>query len=84
MSDIHFGAVRYKKIINQVANKLNELSDSCDIAIISGDLADGSCGVKDDDFNAFKNVNMPILFTPGNHDFYPGIENVCRAAKKLE
>ncbi len=82
LSDIHFGAVRHKKIINQVANKLKELSDSCDIAIISGDLADGSCAVMEDDFLAFKDVDMPIVFTPGNHDFYPGIENVCRAAKK--
>lgn len=82
LSDIHFGAVRHKKIIDQVADKLNELSDRCDIAIVSGDLADGSCVVKEDDFQAFKKVNMPILFTPGNHDFYPGIENVCRAAKK--
>ena len=40
--------------------------------------------VKEDDFQAFKKVNMPIVFTPGNHDFYPGIENVCRAAKKRE
>ncbi|MFR3856378.1 MAG: metallophosphoesterase [Methanobrevibacter smithii] len=82
LSDIHFGAVRHKKIINHVADKLNELSDRCDIAIVSGDLADGSCVVKEDDFQAFKKVNMPIVFTPGNHDFYPGIENVCRAAKK--
>ena len=22
------------------------------------------------------NHNMPIIFTPGNHDYYPGIENV--------
>lgn len=82
LSDIHFGAVRNKKIITQIANKLNELSDVCDIAIISGDLADGSCVVKEDDFLPFKDVNMPIVFTPGNHDFYPGIVNVCNAAKK--
>lgn len=51
LSDIHFGAVRHKKIINHVADKLNELSDRCDIAIVSGDLADGSCVVKEDDFS---------------------------------
>lgn len=64
LSDIHFGAVRHKKIINHVADKLNELSDRCDIAIVSGDLADGSCVVKEDNFQAFKKVNMPIVFTP--------------------
>ena len=82
LSDIHFGAVRHKKIINQVANKLKELYDSCYIAIISGNLADGSCVINEDDFLPFKDVDMPIVFTPGNHDFYPGIENVCKAARK--
>lgn len=24
---------------------------------------------------------MPIIFTPGNHDFYPGIENVIEACR---
>ena len=82
LSDIHFGAVRNSKIINQVADKLKELSETCDVAIISGDLADGSCVVEEDDFLPLKDVGMPIIFTPGNHDYYPGIENVCNAAKK--
>ena len=80
LSDVHFGAVRHKKIINQVANKLKELSNSCDIAIISGDLADGSCAVMEDDFLAFQDVDMPIVFTPGNHDFYPGIEKCLQGS----
>ena len=25
---------------------------------------------------------MPVIFTPGNHDFYPGIDNVVRACRK--
>ena len=29
-----------------------------------------------------KEVDMPIIFTPGNHDFYPGIENVIKACRK--
>lgn len=81
-SDVHFGSIRHRKIISQIANKLNDLSDVCDIAIISGDLADGSSCVDEDDFLAFKDVNMPIIFTAGNHDFYPGIDNVYKAAKK--
>ena len=60
---------------------MNELSDTCDVAIISGDLADGSCLVQEDDFLPLGDVEMPIIFTPGNHDFYPGIDNVIRACK---
>ena len=82
LSDVHFGSVRHKKIIRDVANKLKELEDTCEVVIISGDLADGSSVVMENDFLAFKDVSMPIIFTPGNHDFYPGIDNVIKACKK--
>ena len=81
LSDVHFGSVRHKEIIRQIADKLKELEDTCEIAIISGDLADGSSIVEKDDFLAFNDVNMPIVFTPGNHDFYIGIENVFEACR---
>ena len=81
LSDVHFGSIRHKKIINDLRDKLIELDDSCDMAIISGDLADGSCVVEEDDFLPLKDVNMPIVFTPGNHDYYPGIDNVIKACR---
>ena len=81
LSDVHFGSVRHKEIIAQIANKLKELENSCQLAIISGDLADGSSIVEPHDFDALKEVKMPIIFTPGNHDFYMGIENVVEACK---
>lgn len=81
LSDVHFGSVRHKEIIGLIAAKLKELESSCDIAIISGDLADGSSVVEEDDFLDFRDVSMPIVFTPGNHDFYPGVDNVIRACK---
>lgn len=82
LSDVHFGSVRHKSIIRQVADKLKELEDSCEIVIISGDLADGSSVVEEDDFMAFKQLNIPVIFTPGNHDFYIGIEDVFAACQK--
>lgn len=81
LSDVHFGSVRHKQIIRQIANKLMELEETCEIVIISGDLADGSSVVEKDDFDALKEIDMPIIFTPGNHDFYPGIENVVSACR---
>ena len=80
-SDVHFGSVRHRQIIHQIASKLKELEDECELAIISGDLADGSSVVEENDFLEFENVNMPIVFTPGNHDFYPGIDGVIRACR---
>ncbi|WP_407421176.1 metallophosphoesterase [Methanobrevibacter sp.] len=81
LSDVHFGAVRHKELIKQIADKLKELEDACELVIISGDLADGSSVVESHDFDAFKEVNMPIIFTPGNHDFYPGVGSVIDACK---
>ena len=81
LSDVHFGSVFHKPIISLISNKLKELEDTCELAIISGDLADGSSVVEENDFLAFQEVNMPIIFTPGNHDFYPGIDNVIKACK---
>jgi hypothetical protein len=81
LSDVHFGSVRHRQIIRQIASKLKELEDTCQLAIISGDLADGSSVIEIDDFDEFKQVNMPIIFTPGNHDFYQGVENVINACK---
>ncbi|MDO5849657.1 MAG: metallophosphoesterase [Methanobacteriaceae archaeon] len=80
-SDVHFGSIRHREIIKKIANGLKNLEDSCDLAIISGDLADGTSKVESDDFLALKDVNMPIIFTPGNHDFYPGIDDVFKACE---
>ena len=81
LSDVHFGAIRHREMIGQIADKLKELEDTCEIAIISGDLADGSSVVESHDFDAFRDVDMPIVFTPGNHDFYIEIESVIDACK---
>lgn len=81
LSDVHFGSVRHRQIIGLIADKLKELEDTCELAIISGDLADGSSIVEENDFEALSEVGMPIIFTPGNHDFYPGIKNVIAACE---
>ena len=81
LSDVHFGSIRHDEIILDLRDKLIGLSSNCDIAIISGDLADGSCLVEENDFLPLKEVDMPIVFTPGNHDYYPGIDNVIRACR---
>ena len=81
LSDVHFGSVRHRDIIHKISTKLKELEDSCDIVVISGDLADGSSVIEENDFMELKNVNMPIIFTPGNHDFYMGIDSVVNACK---
>ena len=82
LSDVHYGSIRHKKHILDLRDKIKETEGKCDLAIISGDIADGSCVIEEDDFMPLKDVNIPIVFTAGNHDFYPGIENVYNACRK--
>lgn len=79
LSDVHFGSVRHKEIIENIADRIRHLQDNCDIVIISGDLADGSCIVNEDDFKPLADIKIPVIFTSGNHDYYPGLENVHKA-----
>jgi hypothetical protein len=81
LSDVHFGSIRHRQIIDDIKDKINSIDDDCDLVIISGDLADGSCIVEEDDFIALKDVDIPIIFTSGNHDYYPGLESVHKACR---
>ena len=78
-SDVHIGSIRGKKLLKNIVNKIN--STDAEIAILSGDLADGSTPIGIDDFSPLADSKVPIIFTPGNHDYYPGLENVIKAAE---
>ena len=83
LTDVHFGSLMHAESMKNLAEELKKLEEVCDLAIISGDLADGSCIIEEDSFMPLSDVDMPIIFSPGNHDFYPGIDNVfnaCNAA----
>ncbi len=82
ISDLHYGYLMNKGAFNRLKNGLVQLEDDVDLVIISGDLADGSTVINEDDFKALSEINLPIIFTPGNHDYYPGINNVKAACKK--
>lgn len=82
LSDVHFGSVRHREIIDDITGKIKTVEDKCNLVIISGDLADGSSIVEEDDLLMLKNVDIPIIFTSGNHDYYPGLESVHRACRK--
>jgi predicted MPP superfamily phosphohydrolase len=82
LSDVHFGSIRHETIIKDIFEVLKDNSGNCDLAIISGDLADGSCIVEEDDFIALKDIDIPIIFTSGNHDYYPGLDSVHKACRK--
>jgi len=80
ISDLHIGSIRNHKLLKKIVKKIN--SFDADLVIISGDLADGSSPINEYSFLPLKDSRIPIIFTPGNHDYYPGIENVFKAAEK--
>ena len=81
-SDVHIGSIRNYKLLFKISNEINKINP--DLAIISGDLADGSSPIKEDAFKDLSKSKIPIIFTPGNHDYYPGIKNVINACKNAE
>lgn len=85
ISDIHYGSMVKEKTLQKTVNTINKIAsekeDTTVITIISGDIADGSCPIHPDAFLPFKEVITPVLFTPGNHDYYQGIDNVKKALK---
>ncbi|WP_067257905.1 metallophosphoesterase [Methanobrevibacter cuticularis] len=86
ISDIHFGSIRNKGLLNNIINEIKQINKdlSLDFLLITGDLADGSSNIDQNSFAAFKKSEIPIYFTPGNHDFYPGISNVLNAATNAD
>ena len=66
LSDVHLGAVYQKPFTKSIVKKIKKYNP--DIVVITGDLFDGSLNVKEDWFEPFNELTMPILFTMGNHD----------------
>ena len=62
-------------------NNDNKDENNIDFLVITGDLADGSSPIYLDSFEILAKSKVPIYFTLGNHDFYPGIVNVVKAAE---
>jgi len=81
ISDLHIGAIRGNRLLNNIVNKINNLDqEDVDFVVITGDLADGSSPIDSNSFKSLSMLKVPIFFTIGNHDFYPGLDNVIKAA----
>ncbi|MDO5851477.1 MAG: metallophosphoesterase [Methanobacteriaceae archaeon] len=87
VSDLHIGSIRGESLLKNFVNDINKIfiekqKDGIDvITIISGDIADGSCPIKLDTFLTLNNAMMPVIFTPGNHDYYQGIDDLKESLK---
>ena len=68
LSDVHLGAYYRKPFVNTLVKKI--FDNNPDIVVITGDLFDNSLEVKKEWLEPFKEVDVPILFSAGNHDCY--------------
>lgn len=80
LSDIHLGAVYQKPFVKTIVNKI--LDNDPDIVVITGDFFDDSLDVKEEWLEPFKKIEVPILFTAGNHDCYYEKEDVIKVTNK--
>ena len=81
LSDVHLGAIYQKPFVNNIVNKI--LDNNPDIVVITGDLFDSSLEVKKEWLETFKKVDVPILFTAGNHDCYYNKEDVVKVISSV-
>lgn len=68
LSDLHIGSVYRPAWVARIAGMVNNLEPN--FTIISGDLIDGSDGKLDKFVPAMQSFEAPLIFTPGNHDYY--------------
>ncbi len=66
LSDIHIGS-NNSKILKKIVPLINQQNPS--FVLIGGDLIDSS-SFKIQDLDEMKNINAPIYFVTGNHEYY--------------
>jgi predicted MPP superfamily phosphohydrolase len=77
LSDVHLGPIRNHSFLEKVVAKCNKLKP--DVVFITGDLFDGSSQIDDKIIKALNKFKSPVFFTPGNHDYFQGLIEVCNA-----
>jgi predicted MPP superfamily phosphohydrolase len=65
--------------INNNNINANKTENPIDFLVITGDIADGTSPIAEDSFEPLSEIKVPVFFVIGNHDYYPGIENVLKA-----
>ena len=82
LSDIHIGSIRNSGYMEKIVAETNKLKP--DIVLITGDMVDGSARLHTHTFKAINDLNAPVFFVTGNHDFYEGLDEVFRVLKDIK
>lgn len=76
LSDIHIGSTRNSGYMKRIVVETNNLKP--DLVVITGDLVDGSAKLHRHTFKAINDLDAPVFFVTGNHDFYEGKDEIFR------
>ncbi len=82
LSDVHLGPIRNHSFLRKVVEKSNGLNP--DVVFITGDLFDGSSQIDEKIIKELNRFQSPVFFTPGNHDYFQGLSEVCYAMSLTE
>lgn len=77
LSDVHLGPIRNSSYLENVVSECNQLNP--DVVFITGDLFDGSSRINENIIKALNKFEPPVFFTPGNHDYFQGLNEVFNA-----
>ncbi|HMK54380.1 MAG TPA: metallophosphoesterase [Methanobacteriaceae archaeon] len=82
LSDVHLGPIRNHSFLEKVISKCNQLNP--DVVFITGDLFDGSSRINENIITALNKFESTVFFTPGNHDYFQGINEVLNAISRTK
>ena len=74
LSDLHIGSIHGRRRLGRIVRMVN--AQEPDVVLITGDLVDGPERFKDHKFSVLDDIEAPVLFTTGNHEYYAGLERV--------
>lgn len=81
LGDIHLNKTINKEFLSSLISKVNTAQS--DALLIVGDMLDLKVDELNDTLLPLKNVNMPIFFVTGNHEFYHGANDLVDAIKEV-
>jgi len=82
LSDLHLGAIHGSGYLRRIVRKVSALKP--DLVLITGDLVDGPQHYSNDSFAPLNELDAPIFFTTGNHEYYAGLDEVMDIIKNTK
>ena len=82
LSDLHLGMIHGKGYLKRITEKVRNLKP--DLVLITGDLVDSPMLFRQDSFSSLDELEAPVFFTTGNHEYYAGLDEVLRVLRNTK